>query len=92
LPPLAKIVEDALVPLHFEPERRVFVPHVTVGRWRQFGRAQETLSDVLREWQEREFGGFSVNEVVLFQSLLSAKGAEYRRLKIMHLSNTAALA
>jgi 2'-5' RNA ligase len=82
---LAQKVDNALAPLGFEQEKRIFTPHLTVGRWRQLSRADKSLTDVLAKWQERDFGACAVHEVVLFQSILSQTGAEHRRLKTVRL-------
>ena len=84
---LAERVEKALTSLGFAQERRKFTPHLTIGRWRQFKRSDKNLTDTLAKWQERDFGGFTVHEVVLFQSILNPGGAEYRRLKVAWLSD-----
>jgi 2'-5' RNA ligase len=89
---LAERIENALEPLGFEKEKRNFTPHLTIGRWRQFKPAGKDLTGVLANWQERDFNGCAVHEVVLFQSILSPKGAEYRRLKAVRLSDNAAIA
>ena len=89
---LAERVENALAPLGFEQEKRSFTPHLTIGRWRQFKRADKELADVLAKWQERDFTGCAVHEVVLFQSILSPRGAEYRRLMAAQLGDNAAIA
>jgi 2'-5' RNA ligase len=65
---------------------------LTIGRWRQFKRADKELADVLAKWQERDFTGCAVHEVVLFQSILSPRGAEYRRLMAAQLGDNAAIA
>jgi len=82
---LAERVEKALTSLGFAQEKRKFTPHLTIGRWRQFKRSDKNLTDALAKWQERDFGGSTVHEVVLFQSILNSSGAEYRRLKAARL-------
>ena len=78
---LAERVEKALVTLGFAREKRKFTPHLTIGRWRQFKRSENNLTDALAKCQDRDFGSSIVHEVVLFQSILNPSGAEYRRLK-----------
>jgi 2'-5' RNA ligase len=84
---LAAKVETALEPLGFAPEQRTFTPHLTIGRWRQFDRAPDNLRQDLENWKYFEFGESSVDEVILFQSMLKPEGAIYSRLKIIKLKD-----
>ena len=70
---LAERVEKALASLGFAKEKRKFTPHLTIGRWRQFKRSDKNLTDALAKWKERDFGGSTVHEVVLFQSILESR-------------------
>jgi len=78
-------VDSALTPLGFAPEEKTFTPHLTIGRWRQGERADRTLEQELGKWSKCEFGATSVDEVILFQSVLNTAGAIYRRLKVVTL-------
>jgi 2'-5' RNA ligase len=89
---LAEKVEKALASIGFAEEKRKFTPHLTIGRWRQFRRSDNDLTDALAQWQERDFSGSTVHEVVLFQSILSPSGAEYRRLKAVPLCDASSIA
>jgi 2'-5' RNA ligase len=89
---LAEKVEKALASVGFAEEKRKFTPHLTIGRWRQFRRSDNDLTDALAQWQERNFSGSTVHEVVLFQSILSPTGAEYRRLKAVPLCDASSIA
>ena len=82
---LAARVQSSLLPLGFAPEQRSFTPHLTIGRWRDSDRAPRTLKQELERWRDCTFGHSVVNEVVLFQSVLKAEGAVYRRLKVISL-------
>ena len=82
---LAAKVQSSLLPLGFAPEQRSFTPHLTIGRWRDSDRAPRTLKQELERWRDCTFGHSVVNEVVLFQSVLKAEGAVYRRLKVISL-------
>jgi 2'-5' RNA ligase len=72
---LQQAVEEALEPLGFPRETRVFRPHLTLGRVKGPGRGG---------WRARfetraadAFGRFRVGECVLFQSHLGPDGAVY---------------
>jgi 2'-5' RNA ligase len=83
---LASKVEKALEPLGFEPEKRDFKPHLTVGRWRQFDRPSRELGEGLERWKGHEFGESTVAEVIFFQSELKREGAIYHPLKVVALA------
>lgn len=84
---LASAVEAAMEMAGFAREEREFQPHLTIGRRRRSGARAEAddLEKELRNWKDYEFGESWVNEVVLFQSLLKAEGAVYRRLNAIRL-------
>ena len=82
---LAARVQSSLLPLGFAPEQRSFTPHLTIGRWRDSDRAPRTLKQELERWRDCTFGHSVVNEVVLFQSVLKARGAVYHRLRVISL-------
>jgi RNA 2',3'-cyclic 3'-phosphodiesterase len=89
---LAEKVEKSLASLGFAQENRKFTPHLTIGRWRQFKRSNKDLTDALAKWQDRDFNGSTVHELVLFQSILGPSGAEYRRLKAVRLCDASTIA
>ncbi len=75
---LQRDMEDALAPMGFEPEKRAFVPHITLGRVKggrgglpQISRFLEVVPPSLKT---------KVGEVHLYQSILKPSGAEYRPL------------
>jgi len=84
---LATTVESALLPLGFAPEKRSFTPHLTIGRWRQFDRPPLTLEQELEHWQHYEFGRSTVDQVILFRSVLKPEGAVYTRLQTVTLKS-----
>jgi RNA 2',3'-cyclic 3'-phosphodiesterase len=84
---LAATVEQALEHVGFAVEKRQFKPHLTIGRWRQFDDSKAKLAGELEIWKNHEFGQSEVNEVILFQSMLSSDGAHYRLLKTVPLAS-----
>lgn len=86
MPALAKTVESVLEPFGFPAENRIFRPHLTIGRWRHPMGVQQQLEGKLKRWKNFEFGEFSVDEVVLFRSVLRPDGAVYRPLKAVPLA------
>lgn len=81
---LFRKIENALVKTGLEPERRNFTPHVTLARLRSV-----SASKVAAYMETRTNIGlepFIANSFSLFQSHLSAKGADYQQLQIYNLS------
>ena len=72
---LQQAVSDALEALGvFTPEARAFRPHVTVGRVRRGAQVSRALPD------PPAAGAFAGAALTLFESVLSPKGARYRRI------------
>jgi RNA 2',3'-cyclic 3'-phosphodiesterase len=71
---LAKEMDDWLFDLGFARETRPFHPHVTLGR------VKSGQADVLEGLAERELGSCPIREIVLYQSILKPKGAQYSEL------------
>lgn len=70
---LAEAVEQFIAPLGFPRENRPFAPHLTLARVKEGKDARKLLdgSNAL------EFGEFSVNEIVLYESKLHPGGSAY---------------
>jgi len=75
---LAGAVARALGPIGYEPDRADFHPHLTVARLK----VPDDVRDVLTAIGPEPVGeGFSVGEVVLYQSRLQSKGPTYTVLE-----------
>ncbi|HXG50249.1 MAG TPA: RNA 2',3'-cyclic phosphodiesterase [candidate division Zixibacteria bacterium] len=83
---LASRVESELEPLGFDREKRSFTPHLTVGRWRRPEGGLAALRTELERWRSREFGVSTVEDIVLFQSVLTRSGAVYTPIRIFELN------
>lgn len=74
-------LEEGLKRQGFKPESRPFRPHLTLGRFRDGGKAGRVLSQEMLEraaaWEE----SFTVDEVKLMRSQLHPSGAVYTVLK-----------
>lgn len=76
---LAECVEQAMNQLGFEPEKRGFTPHITLGRvngMRGWSHVEDTLKTHLTE----DFGESAVEAVTLYRSTLRPDGAIYTPL------------
>lgn len=91
LDPLAALrhdVVEALVPLGLRREERPFRPHLTVARSRD-PRGDRGLAQAREALAAIDLGVFSVGELLLFQSVLHPKGAQYQRLAVFPLGGGA---
>jgi 2'-5' RNA ligase len=85
LPELAARIETPLELSGFAREARAFAPHLTIGRWRQYGGSPLKLKQELERWKEHKLGSSRVEQVILFQSVLRRQGAVYHPLKFFPL-------
>lgn len=77
---LAKAVGERLAPIGYPPEARPFTAHLTLGRSRD-PRGAPGLAGALAEVAAFDAGlAWRVEELVLFQSHLSPKGATYEAI------------
>lgn len=76
---LAARVEAAMQKLGFAPESRPFAPHLTLARFKN-PRPQSALNALISQQSELSLGRFEVSEFFLFESTLSPRGAEYRKV------------
>ncbi len=73
---LAEKAEQACEKLGFAKEERPFAPHLTIGRVR----SRDQLAPLIKRLQVAEFRGSEtvpVNQISLFESVLSSKGPLY---------------
>jgi 2'-5' RNA ligase len=73
---LATKVEAACSTHDFEREKRPFSAHLTLGRAREVG-PSPTLTAIVAELAETEFGRGNIDKVLLMQSTLQRTGAVY---------------
>jgi 2'-5' RNA ligase len=85
---LAGVVEKALVPCGFPPEKRRFSPHLTIGRVKSPGGIQAVL-DRLPDIDYTS-DPITAGAVKVMRSQLKPTGAEYSALKIIPLNDPAA--
>lgn len=85
LQPAVRQVESLLEPMGFEPEKRPFNPHLTLGRVRSNRGIRELVEEV-RQRIDLTGPKFSADHATLFQSILRPSGAEYRPLAAFHFS------
>jgi 2'-5' RNA ligase len=72
-------LEQKLIPLGYQPEKREFKPHLTLARARD-PKGDAALALCVQRCTTRSFGELQVDRLVLFRSDLSPKGAKYTPL------------
>ncbi len=87
LPVLANKVDNAMNELGFEKEKRKFKSHITVARIKQ--KPDKKFIDLLTQnGTEKDFGSFTLNQIVLYKSTLLPSGAKYEVLKKIFAKNS----
>lgn len=79
---LGRVQQDVagrMAALGFEMEERPFKPHLTLARARE-QRGDPALARCVEALEGRRFGEARVGELILFESKLSPKGAQYTPL------------
>jgi 2'-5' RNA ligase len=85
---LAARVARELQQVGFEPEKRAFHPHLTLGRVRRPPRPpeQQALREWLAQWRDRGYGQLPVSAVSLMRSQLTNGPPTYTRLQTFRLN------
>ena len=86
--PLGKIfkaVEQFASSFGFPPEKRKFVPHLTLGRIKREKKASHEFKSYLIKEKNSLFTSSVFRELVLFESVLKNTGAEYKKIEVIKL-------
>jgi 2'-5' RNA ligase len=78
---LAARLEEVLKPLGFEPEERIWNPHITLGRVKDAFALKELIDYIKIEASMFDAGSFAAEDMILFQSVLRPEGALYTPLR-----------
>jgi len=87
---LQKAIEEAMESLGFEPERRKFHPHLTLGRVRRKASRSETaqVSKVIARTTVEPLAEIAADRFALIRSVLKPTGAEYTTLEEFSLTSS----
>ena len=85
--PFQRQMEMAFEKINFEPEKRPFQPHLTLGRVNS-SRGRDELMGRMEKYKEQEFGDLEVNRVIFFKSDLKPSGPIYTPLRELELGST----
>jgi len=80
LAPLAAEIEKAAAKIGIPREERVFVPHLTLARFKA-PEGAEALVRAVNEFASRDFGAARAAEFHLYESMLKPSGSEYRKIE-----------
>jgi RNA 2',3'-cyclic 3'-phosphodiesterase len=83
---LQAAVANAANRLGFPRDRDVYTPHLTIARAARNGASQADILSVLEPLGERSFGVCSIDEVVIYASLLERQGPTYVPMSTISLS------
>ena len=73
-------LQKKLKPFGVKEEKRRFNPHLTLGRFRKFSGPSGYLDDLLSKYHDLVSSAYTLEELILFKSDLSPKGAVYTKL------------
>jgi 2'-5' RNA ligase len=80
---LSKNIEESIIEnrieINYEKITKDFIPHLTVARVK-FLKDKELLLSTIKEYSNKNFGSFSVDEIKLKESVLTAKGRVYSNI------------
>lgn len=80
-------VEEFALSHGFPREKRAFIPHLTLSRVRQGAHVPDELIALLRNGENRAFGGSSFTRLSLYESELRQTGARYTERARLTLSS-----
>lgn len=83
---IAEYLNDELAELGFKKEKRRFSPHLTLARVKG-GKNKERLAEVVKGFENEDFGGLEVGGIRLKKSVLGPKGPTYSTLHEAEMEN-----
>jgi RNA 2',3'-cyclic 3'-phosphodiesterase len=83
-----KVLNRELTALEFTPEQRAFSPHLTIARIRRHTDHKQArqIGEILSEYKVESLGGITIEQVHLYQSVLTPSGPIYSLLHTVDLN------
>jgi RNA 2',3'-cyclic 3'-phosphodiesterase len=78
---LRDVLHERLTAFEIKEEKRQFQPHLTLGRFRNPGRIDPRLDEIMHRHEGLSSPSFQVGDLILFKSELRPQGPEYTRLE-----------
>jgi 2'-5' RNA ligase len=79
-------LQEGLKPFGIKEEKRLFRPHLTLGRIRKPGKMARSFEDRFFEYHDLGSADYLLSDLILFKSTLKPGGAEYSGLAAWPLS------
>ena len=83
---LNKNIEDTLANMGFEKSKQKYSPHLTLGRIK-FLKNKKLLKEILDDYTSKYFQSVKVNEIIIYESILTTTGPIYKELHKIELKN-----
>jgi 2'-5' RNA ligase len=83
---ISRSVETLASESGFPPEKRKFIPHLTLGRVKREKKVPQELKDYIVKERDSVFASSVFSELVLFESILKNTGAEYKKIGVLKLT------
>jgi RNA 2',3'-cyclic 3'-phosphodiesterase len=80
-------INSGLVELDFAKEKRLFKPHLTIGRIKSI-RNKELFKESIEKYANLSFHTEIINSFILYESILKPQGAEYKIIEQFTLKKT----
>ncbi len=74
---LSRSLDRGLAKMGFQPEKRDFKAHLTLGRSQSVPRRSLALERYIEEQRQIEFGQMEVDQVIVYSSFLEQRGPSY---------------
>ncbi|MTK54106.1 RNA 2',3'-cyclic phosphodiesterase [Paludibacter sp.] len=82
-------IDQALASIGFFPDKQPFVPHITVGRFASHQIAPTQLINTINEMTNMTPIICDAQSVILYESILSPDGSQYKPIEIFKLNDSA---
>ena len=73
-------IDHAMIDIGFELSEKQFKPHLTIARTK-FIKNKKQFRECIEKYKDYKIQNFKINEVILYESILTAKGAIYKEIK-----------
>jgi len=83
-----KVLNQELTALEITPERRAFSPHLTIARIRRHTDHKQArqIGEILSEYRVESLGAITIEQIHLYQSVLTPSGPIYSLLHSVDLN------
>ena len=77
---LKNAIDHVMTDVGFEVNDKKFKPHLTIGRTK-FIKNKKQFRACIEKYKDYKIQNFEINEVIFYESILTAKGAIYNEIK-----------